>query len=174
MRSRSASLWAFLLASVLWAQAATAVERGDPAPEWNAADFSGRVVEFPEALGGKPAVMIFWATWCPYCRAFMPYLEEIQADYRQAGVSVVAVNAKERGHGDPEAYVDDLGFPVVAIPAGDAIADAYAVEFIPGLFVVDGDGLVAYRRGWTDLPAGREVAELWDEQVRDTLDRLLD
>jgi thiol-disulfide isomerase/thioredoxin len=163
-----------IFAAVLWAGAALGVEQGDAAPAWSSVDFSGKLIQFPEETAGTPAVMLFWATWCPYCKAFMPYLKQIQADYAQAGVKVVSINAKERGLGDPEAYVESLGFPMIAIPEGDSIAEAYAVQFIPGLFVIDSGGMVAYRRGWTDLPAGSTVAELWDQQVRQTLDRLLD
>jgi thiol-disulfide isomerase/thioredoxin len=162
-----------VVAAMLWSGPTWGVEQGDAAPQWSSADFSGKVVEFPQATAGKPAVVLFWATWCPYCKAFMPYLKQIQADYAKAGVNVVAINAKERGRGDPEAYVEGLGFPMIAIPDGDSIAEAYGVQYIPGLFVVDGKGMVAYRRGWTDLPAGTTVAQLWDQQVRGALDRLL-
>ncbi|HEX5419760.1 MAG TPA: TlpA disulfide reductase family protein [Gammaproteobacteria bacterium] len=68
--------------------------------------------------------MIFWATWCPYCKAFMPYLKQIQSDYADKGVKIIAVNAKERGIGDPQAYVQKLGFPLIAVRDGDSIADA--------------------------------------------------
>jgi thiol-disulfide isomerase/thioredoxin len=163
-----------LLTALFVTATASAVEQGDSAPPWAATDFSGASVQFPTATTGKPAVVLFWATWCPYCKAFMPYLKQIQADYATRGISVVTINAKERGQGDPAAYVEALGFPMIAIPDGDAIAAEYDVQFIPGLFVVDGGGIVAYRRGWTDLPAGTTVAELWDGQVRDALDRLLD
>jgi thiol-disulfide isomerase/thioredoxin len=117
--------------------------------------------------------MVFWATWCGYCRAFMPYLKDISEDYAAHGVEVVAINAKEDGEGNPRGYVRGLGFMPIAIAEGDEIAAAYGIEFIPGLLIVDGTGTVAYRRPWTDLPAGRTVAELWDAQVRDALDRLL-
>jgi thiol-disulfide isomerase/thioredoxin len=158
----------------LWlAGAAYAVDAGDRAPRFQAMQFSGELVAFPEATAGHPAVLVFWATWCPYCKAFMPYLEQIEADYRAQGVRIVTINAKERGEGDPDAYIRNLGFPMLAVRNGDAIARAYDVEYIPGLMIVDGDGQVAYRRPWTDLPAGREVAELWDGQVRDALDALL-
>jgi len=39
--------------------------------------------------------------------------------------------------------------------------------------IVGPDGMVAYRRSWTDLPAGDEVANLWAIQVRLNLDKLL-
>jgi thiol-disulfide isomerase/thioredoxin len=165
--------YAATLTLLLAASAASAVETGDTAPAWAARDFSGNTIEFPAATAGKPTVMVFWATWCGYCRAFMPYLKDISADYAAHGVEVVAINAKEDGEGNPRAYVRGLGFSPIAIAEGDEIAAAYGIEFIPGLLIVDGTGTVAYRRPWTDLPAGRTVAELWDAQVRDALDRLL-
>lgn len=156
----------------LCAGSAFAVEQGDQAPAWRGTDFHGTAVAFPEVADGKPAVIVFWATWCPYCKAFMPYLKDIQADYAGAGVRVIAINAKEDGAGNPKAYVAGLGFEPIAIADGDAIAEQYGIEYIPGLLIVDGKGTVAYRRPWTDLPAGRTVAELWDAQVRNALDAL--
>lgn len=161
-------VWAFSTGS------AFAVEQGDAAPPFEALDFAGQRVEFPAVAGGKPAVVVFWATWCGYCKAFMPYLKNIAADYAQHGVKIVTINAKEDGRGgDPRAYVRGLGFSPVAVANGDRIAAAYGVQYIPGLMIVDGNGTVAYRRPWTDLPAGQTVAQLWDGQVRTALEALL-
>ena len=66
-----------------------------------------------------------------------------------------------------------LGFAPIAVTNGDAIAASYGIQYIPGLLIVDGKGVVAYRRPWTDLPAGQTVAELWDSQVRTALDALV-
>jgi len=152
--------------------------QGDIAPPFEGTTFDGTRTSFPELLDDKPAVVVFWATWCSYCKAFMPYLRDIQADYGADRINVVSINAKEdssaEGASDPAAYVNDLDFPMIAITAGDAIARAYDVEYIPGLMIVGADGVVAWRRGWTDLPAGDEVARLWSIQVRQELDRLLD
>ncbi len=150
------------------------VTEGDEAPPWigtNLAD--GSMVEFPAILNDQPAVLLFWATWCPYCKAFMPYVKKIQAEYAQYGVQIISFNAKERGIGDPKAYIDTLGFPLVAVADADDIARQYEVEFIPGLMVVGGDGMIAYRRRSTDLPAGKTVSQQWDEEVRRVLDRLV-
>ncbi len=161
------------LAYLAWTAAAWAVEAGDPAPAWIGSDVHGEPVSFPAVAGGKPAVVVFWATWCPYCKAFMPYLEAIQRDYAADGVQIVAINALERGIGDPEAYLEGLGFPVLGILEGDDIAVAYGVQFIPGLMVVDGAGLVSYRRASTDLPPGQTLSEFWALEVREALDLAL-
>lgn len=151
-----------------------AVEQGDRAPAFTGIDFAGRDVDFPALLDGKPTVMVFWATWCGYCKAFMPYLQEIQKDYGSERINVLLVNAKEDGSGgDPADYVAALAIDAIAVAEGDDVAAAYAVEYIPGLMVIAPDGMVAYRRAWTDLPAGDRVASFWSRQVRRALDQLL-
>jgi len=153
---------------------AYAIEQGDTAPAWSGASFDGARIEFPAVLAGKPAVVVFWATWCPYCRALMPYLEKIQAEYGTGRITILMVNAAEDGVGDPRAYIDALGFPVVAVSNGDAIAAAYGVEYIPGLLVIDAGGRVAFNRAETQMAAGAAVSSLWSSQIRATLRRLLE
>ena len=167
MRINIASL---IAAGMICSMPAFAVDQGEVAPKWQASNFQGESVSFPELSEGKPTVLIFWATWCNYCKVFMPYLKKIQEDYAADRISIVAVNAKEMD-GDPDTYVKELGFPVTAIRDGDDIAADYGVKFIPGLMVVDGNGTVSYRRGWTELPAGQTVAQLWSDQVRAALDQ---
>jgi len=121
-----------------WTASVSAVETGKPAPAFQASDYSGNTVDFPAAIDGKPSVMVFWATWCPYCNAFMPYLGQIQKDYGEDKINVILINAKERGIGDPAAYVADLDFAVINVAEGDSIADEYLVKFIPGLNAIKG------------------------------------
>ena len=167
MASRFSTITLLLLA---WTTTGWAVEAGDVAPSWIGRDIKGDAISFPEVAGGKPAVLVFWATWCPYCKAFMPYLESIQSDYAADGAQIIAINALERGRGDPIAFLENLAVPLVGILYGDNIATAYDVEFIPGLMVVDGSGQVTYRRAPTELPAGRTLAEIWDAEIRAALD----
>jgi thiol-disulfide isomerase/thioredoxin len=150
------------------------LDKGDQAPKWTGIDLvSGQQKNFPELLNDKPAVLVFWATWCPYCKAFMPYAAQIQAEYAEQGVQIITFNAKERGEGDPKAYINSLQFRLVAIADADSIAENYDVKFIPGIMVVNGEGTVTYRRGWTDLPAGKKVAQVWADEVRLALNEIL-
>ena len=163
------TLWLCLITT-----SALGVGAGDEAPAWSGIELAdGSQVKFPDILDNKPAVLIFWATWCPYCKAFMPYVKDIQADYAKHGVRIISFNALERGIGDPKAYIKTLGFPLVAVAGADNIAEQYDVHFIPGLMVVDGDGVIAYRRESTDLPAGKIVSQQWAEEVRRALDNLI-
>lgn len=173
IRALTAGL-ALLTSAALLSLPGFAIGPGDQAPPWTGIDLSsGTQVDFPGVLNGKPAVLVFWATWCPYCKAFMPYAGQIQADYADQGVQIITFNSKERGRGDPAAYVSSLGFPLLAIKDADSIGEAYNIAFIPGLLVVDGTGQVIYRRRSTNLPAGRTVSQQWAAEVRSVLDSAL-
>ena len=161
------------LAILLAVGSISAIESGDIAPAWTGSDYSGNLVEFPAGTNGKPTVMVYWATWCPYCKAFMPYLSQIQKDYGADKINVLLINHKERGIGDPTAYVEALDCKAIAIRDGDSIGDTYLVNFIPGLMIIDSEGVVAWKRASTDLPAGIAVGKLWDQQVREQLDQML-
>ena len=150
-----------------------AVQAGDQAPSWVGTALDGNTVRFPDPDAGQTTVLVFWATWCPYCQAFMPHLKKIEKDYADRGMRVIAINAKEQDDGDPRGYMRSKGYSFLTVLNGDSIAEDYAVKFIPGLMVVDAKGLVIWRRGWTELPAGQQVADLWDGQVREVLDRAL-
>lgn len=150
-----------------------AVEIGAVAPPFEGVDEVGANVSFPALIDGKPSIMVFWATWCPYCKAFMPFLEQIQKDYGTDKINVVLINHKERGTGDPAAYTKTLNFEQISVMEGDSIGYAYSVNFIPGLMIADADGRIAWKRKPTDLPAGRQVGEFWNMKVREQLDKML-
>ena len=119
---------------------ALAIGAGDQAPPWTARDLQGHTVKFPRDVKGAPTVLLFWATWCPYCHAFIPELNGIQKDYARYGVHMLAIDFAETG--DVAAYIEKLGFPLHVIMHGDPIAKAYGVKYTPGLMVVDGGGTV--------------------------------
>ena len=162
-----------ILAVAPFAAQAVDIEPGEAAPAWTGMDFSGNEVSFPAVVDGKPTIIVFWATWCPYCKAFMPNLENIQKDYGTEKINVILINDKERGQGDPAAYSAGLDFDFIGVAEGDNIANDWGVRFIPGLMIVGSDGNLAWKRESTDLPPGKKVADFWEEQVREQLDRML-
>jgi thiol-disulfide isomerase/thioredoxin len=106
---------------------------------------------------GKVYVVEFWATWCGPCIAFMPHLAELQAEYKEKGVTVIGFTSRDI-LGKPDhtgemvaAFVKERGPNLkytFAYADDGATADAWMKaagrEGIPCTFVVDKAGRIAY------------------------------
>lgn len=150
---------------------ASRIDAGMVAPEWELEAADGTQFSFPADVEGRASILFFWASWCPYCHAIMPNLQQIQEDYSEYGVKIYAINFKDDA--DPVEYMNELGWDFVVFPLGDLVADDYGVVSSPGVLVVDEEGVVTYRRKRTKAPAGKAIADVWDAQIRESLDLAL-
>jgi thiol-disulfide isomerase/thioredoxin len=148
------------------------IDAGMAAPPWEMEAGDGTEFSFPADVEGKASILFFWASWCPYCHAIMPYLQQIQEDYSEYGVRIYAINFHDDS--DPVEYMSGLGWDFMVFPLGDLVADEYGVISSPGVLVVDSGGMVTYRRKRTRAPPGKAIAEVWDAQIREALDLALD
>ncbi len=94
---------------------------------------------------GEPTVVLFWATWCPFCRRYRPEFDHLAAKFSWRFASV---------------YLDDESNP---------LWDDYAVDVVPTLALFrDGklvdrqDGILGYGidRKATDAFATRVASKL--------------
>lgn len=108
------------------------------------------------ALQGRPAVVHFWATWCPVCELEQGTIAAIAEDHPLLGVAMQS--------GTDEEVVDYLGaqgldYPVINDPRGE-LARRYGVVGVPTTFVLDAEGKVRFvTRGYTSGPGLR--IRLW-------------
>ncbi len=63
----------------------------------------GRVIRLSD-YKGKVVLVNFWATWCPPCRAEMPDLIKLQAEYGKRGLQIIGITYP------PEKRAEVLGF----------------------------------------------------------------
>lgn len=110
----------------------------------------GRLSEYE----GKIVLLVFTATWCPYCGAEAPHLEGIYQQFKDRGVQVIVVDIKEpAGAMQPFAAHHGWTFPVWLDETGST-----GLQFAPqkeGLppevavinahFILDREGRVQYR-----------------------------
>lgn len=176
---RAALLWIVLAAPA--ALAAEPRRDFEPAPPVRLADSLGQEVDLPRAHEGVD-VYLFWATWCPYCKALMPHLESLRLEF-EGRVTVFALNFREDG--DPMAFLEDNGLGFVLLPEADAVATAYGMRSTPGLVLVDGRGRIRfnlYDIVFEDPPdfeqLGHRVraahrAPFWAARIRQAVDALL-
>jgi hypothetical protein len=105
-------------------------------------------------------------------------LNEIARDYAARGVATVAINANDAAKYPADSFeamaerAADRGFVFAyAHDETQEVARAYGAERTPEVFVVDGDGRVAYHGAIDDSREPADVTATW---LRDALDAVLE
>lgn len=134
---------------------------GRPAPPLRLNDPAGVERSLEELAAGRPTVVLFWASWCPYCKALMPHLQSLLDEFGSERVEVVAVNLWEE---NPEDWRPDYlaaGYDFRVLLQGEEAAKDWKVGATPGLFLVGADGKVLFdRNARTFAPQRRDPALL--------------
>jgi len=150
--------WIAVSLLLLASAAGAAGLEGRKAPALNLAGADGVKTTLQAVVGDRIAIVLFWASWCPYCKALMPSLGRIASDVGHERVVVVAVNAWEDAETDPAAVLREGGHDFVLLKKGGKAAKAWKVRGTPGLFVVDRQGMVIYDRNARPLRVDPAVA----------------
>jgi thiol-disulfide isomerase/thioredoxin len=112
----------------------------ESAPAFNISDSNGLQHQFPSRDKGVD-VYLFWATWCPYCKALMPHLQSIQHEYG-ADVRVFALHIRDDE--DPVGFMNKQGYDFTVLPSADSVMDRYGVRGTPAIFLVDANGKIRF------------------------------
>ncbi|MGM9925966.1 MAG: thiol-disulfide oxidoreductase ResA [Bacillus sp. (in: firmicutes)] len=127
------------------------VAAGQEAPDFVLTDLNGQKHKLSD-YRGQGVFLNFWGTWCPPCKAEMPYMEKQYQQYKDQGVQILAVNIRESNVA-VESFVNKLGltFPVPLDKDG-RVNDAYGVFNLPVTFLIDKDGVVVdiLQKGMTE------------------------
>ena len=122
------------------AQAAGDTQMDWQPPAFELAGTDGQLLRYPEDLSG-PTIVLFWASWCPYCKALMPHLQSIVDEY-PGEIEVLALNFRDDE--DPVIYVSERGYDFQLFLQSDPVAELWGVKATPGLFLVDATGRVVF------------------------------
>ena len=134
----------------------TATAATQPAMTLSAVDLmtlEGRPTAIRDALGGRPALISLWATWCEACAGEFEPLARLSSRAGSVGAVVIAVAV-----GEPRAKVAEfvkthaLGYPQL-VDEQFHFADSVGQKRVPATLVVDRDGRVVYAGGVLDDPA---------------------
>jgi len=141
-------------------RAAVATVNGEPLPPPVVAGATAPAFEVVDLAGAThvvgrsrqtPTLLVFWATWCPHCRADIPLMKELVARYRDQGLRVLAISV-DQDLEQLRAFVRDhqLPYPVVPIQgqpgAGttqSALPGLYEIHGIPAYYLLDRQEMVA-------------------------------
>lgn len=112
---------------------------GDEAPDFELVDLEGNTHRLSD-YRGQGVFLNFWGTWCPPCKAEMPYMENQSKNFDD--VHILAVNIKQSDY-TVKTFRDQYGltFPIV-IDKNESVRRAFDVLPLPTTILINKDGIV--------------------------------
>ncbi|WP_018110395.1 TlpA family protein disulfide reductase [Thermus igniterrae] len=126
---------------LLWGLA-LAVQPGQRIPDFALLDPKGSLVTLSNLK--KPAVLVFWASWCPVCRAEFPGLHRVA---EETGVPFYVISREPKDTKEVvlsymKAYPRFIPLLASERDRPHEVANRFKVLGQPWTFVVDGEGKV--------------------------------
>lgn len=150
-----------------------------PAPPFSLPGVDGKTYSLDSFADAELLVVVFTCNHCPYAKACEDRLIEIQRDYRDRGVELVAINPN-----DAEKYPDDsfekmkeraaskgFNFPYLRDESQE-VARAYDAACTPDIFVFDRDRNLVYNGRIDDN--WQEPEKVTRRDLREVLDAALE
>ena len=126
---------------------------GEAAPNFNAKTTAGEKFT-NESLKGHVVLLQFWTTWCPYCRREQPMVDNLDKEFRDQGLVVLAVDVNESKKTVKQYLQQNPRACRIVLTEDTNLAAMYAAKSYPLYVVIDRNGnVVATRHG-----AGGEYA----------------
>jgi peroxiredoxin len=155
------------------------LKTGDRAIPFKLPGVDDREHSLGEYTGKNAVVVIFTCNHCPYAQAWENRIIQTQADYRDRGVQLLAINAN-----DAVKYPDDsfpkmkerakekkFNFPYLRDESQE-VARAYGAERTPEVFVFDKDLVLRYHGAVDDNYDDPNAVKA--HYLRNALDAVLD
>lgn len=138
---------------------------GDAAIDFTYPDKDGNNVALSDFIGSVVYVDV-WATWCGPCRAEMPFLHDLEAEYSDKNVTFIGVSVDEEKN--RQVWLDmmeekDMKGVQIFADGWSQITKDYAINGIPRFMLFDTEGNVS------NLNADRPSSD----DIRPALDALL-
>ena len=91
---------------------------------------------------GTPVILLFWASWCPYCRESLPVANSAYPDMKDSGIQLFGVNIQESKELVAQ-YI--IAHPVdfdMLLDKDGACAQSYGIRGIPAYILINKEGKV--------------------------------
>ena len=150
-----------------WVERKTAVDNmpkvGEPAIDFTYTDKEGNKFSLTSFKGNLVYVDV-WATWCGPCKAEIPSLQQLEADYHDKNITFMSVSVDT----DKEAWVkmvteQELGGVQLWADGWSEITKDYAIFGIPRFMLFDANGNVISTD--SPRPSSSEIRELLEANL---------
>ncbi|MCE5198983.1 MAG: TlpA disulfide reductase family protein [Armatimonadota bacterium] len=149
MKIRRALTLAIVVASVGVLAVATFANLSPKAkaPNFTLPTLEGKSLTLSDHTKGSPRAVVLdiWATWCPPCRAEIPYLVDLYNGYKDKGLVMIGVAIdQEKADVKEFAKQQKISYTLALDPGAETIGSKYKVTGIPATYVIDKKGVVRY------------------------------
>jgi len=93
-----------------------------------------------DSLKGKPALVHFWASWCPSCRAEMPAFAQWVSNHPQIKTISVTLDQKAA---NATAFLQETGINMPLLLTDENQARKLGAQALPTTIIIDADGEVS-------------------------------
>jgi len=127
------------------------VSKGELAPDFRLSDLQKNDILLSGYRDKKPVVLVFWTTWCPYCRTALKSINTQYPDLSKKGWEILAINVEE-----PQALVQafvskyDLALRVL-LDKTSTVTSSYGVLGLPTYAIIDKKGKLVYFGNYLDI-----------------------
>jgi peroxiredoxin len=154
------------------------IDVGAAAPAFALPAVDGTTVSLDDFADKKAVVMVFTCNHCPTAIQYEDRLVSLQADYAPKGVQLVAINPNETDGHPTDSFehmvqrAKDKGFNFPYLrDESQEVAKAYGAVRTPHVFLVDGQGKVAYHGRIDDNP--EDAGAVGRSDLRAAIDEVL-
>lgn len=155
-----------------------ALALGDKAPDFDLPGVDGRNYTLAD-FADKPALVIIWScNHCPYVVAYEDRMVQVQRDYADKGVQLVAINSNDERRYPADSFdrmverarAKGFDFPYLRDESQE-VAHSYGPEVTPEVFLFDRGRKLVYHGRIDDNPDDPSAVRQRD--LREALDHLL-
>jgi peroxiredoxin len=121
---------------------------GSTAPDFQAKELETGQVRSLADYSGKVVLLNLWATDCAPCRVEMPSIEQLQRDYGDKGLKIIAVSEDDfASHDSIAGFVRHMGLTFQILhDSAQKVGQAYQITGYPETFIIGPEGTI--RKKW--------------------------
>ena len=114
---------------------------GEIAPDIVVTDLEGNKKQLSEYFG-KPTIMVFWATWCGYCKDELPALEMLREKYGDS-INILALNGGDSAE-DIKDFMEENNYTFETVMVGIEESIKFDAQSIPVTAILDSEGTIEF------------------------------
>jgi len=114
----------------------------DDAPGFELADLGGVTLKLSDYQGKQPVMLLFWTTWCPFCRTELKDLNRRYSQLKNENIEILAINIGE-SENRVKAFIESR--PVdyrILLDEDSSVADNYGLVGVPTYILIDKNGKI--------------------------------